>query len=360
MGNIILNNQSYSFESIRVHGAGLLGEADAVHNPSFTLARQWLRGDSEFVFFTSGSTGVPKKNVLHREQLMASAQSTIDTLGLVSDEHILVCMNTQFIGGAMLLIRGLLLDATITLQEPSGNPLQFIEKNHPYTFVSFAPVQLFPLLQNVFSEKEKLDRFRFILVGGAPIDKALEQRLALLSATVYHTYGMTETVSHIALKQIGKDSFYTLLKGVSIQTDERNCLAIQSPSTQNRWIQTNDVVNLLNDTSFELLGRYDDMINSGGIKIWPAKIEQAIRDVLADYITQVLVIGIPDIKLGQKGIAIMESQKDIDFLQQLLESQLPGLLDKYEIPKQFYVLPGLAYTPTGKPNKAETLKMIRL
>lgn len=360
MGTIILNNKHHSFEAIRMHGTDLLAEADALHKPSFTLTQQWLRGDSEFVFFTSGSTGIPKKNTLFREQLIASAQSTIDTLGLQSDEHILVCMNTQFIGGAMLLIRGLILNATMTLQEPSGNPFQLIEKNHPFTFVSFAPVQLFPLLQNAFSEKEKLNRFRFILVGGGSIDSALEQQLTLLSSSVYHTYGMTETVSHIALKHIGKDSFYTTLKGVHIQTDERNCLAIQSPSTQNKWIQTNDVVTIINDTSFELLGRYDDLINSGGIKIWPATVEQKIRHILGEHISNILVMGIPDPKLGQKSIAILESEKGVDFLLQLLKSELPRLLGKYEIPKQFYVLPHLAYSPTGKPNKAETLKMIRL
>jgi O-succinylbenzoic acid--CoA ligase len=360
MGTIILQHGSYSFDAIKAHGAGLLSEEDAVFIQSFVLAQQWLRNDQEFVFNTSGSTGIPKQIVLQREQLRASAQGTIDTLELSSDEHLFICMNTAYIAGAMLLIRGLLLNATITIQEPSGSPLQKIDTGHPYTFVSFAPLQLFPVLQHAFAEKEKLGRFRNILVGGAPIDPSLEQTLAELPSAVYHTYGMTETVSHIALRRIGRDSFYTTLKGVKIKTDNRDCLAIQSISTQNQWVQTNDVVILRTDNTFELMGRIDDMINSGGVKVWPAKVEAAIRFILKTDSTNTLVAGIPDPKLGHQVIAVLESEKELGFLQQLLQSELPHLLGKYEIPKHFYVLRKFSHTPSGKINKAETLKMIVL
>ena len=360
MGTIIIRNKAYSFDTVKVQGDNLPHETNPFFASALKLARQWLRGDTEFVFQTSGSTGTPKKIMLRRGQLLASAQGTIDTLGLTSGEHILVCMNTQFIGGAMLLIRGLILNATITLQEPSGNPLQFIDPNHPYTFVSFAPLQLFPLLQDASGEKEKLNRFKHILIGGAAIDVALEQKLASLRAAVYHTYGMTETVSHIALRKIGKNAFYTILKGVFIKTDERNCLAVKSASTQNQWIQTNDVVTIINDTSFELHGRFDDLINSGGIKILPSTIERAIRECLGNRISAVLVTGITDPRLGQQIIAVIESGNDADDLRKDLDQKLPGLLGKYEIPKQFYVLRQFVYTPTGKISKPEILKMIGL
>jgi O-succinylbenzoic acid--CoA ligase len=359
VGTIILNNHSFSFDAIRQQGTGLLKETDASFYPAFTLAQQWLNNQQLFTFFTSGSTGIPKKIELQRGQLLASAKGTIETLGLTSAEHILLCMNPAFIGGAMLLIRGLELDATITLQEPSGDPLQYIPVNHPYTFVSFAPLQLFALLQLTQNTAAKLNLFSHILVGGAPISFQLEQQLTLLKTNVYHTYGMTETVSHIALRRIGKENYFTILKGVSIRTDDRHCLAIQSASTQGEWIQTNDVVNLLSENSFEMLGRADDVINSGGIKLWPAKIETALYENLGNTAGNLFVTGIPDERLGQQIIAVIESEKDRDLIIGLLDRGLPSL-GKYEIPKQIFVLERFVYTPTGKINKAETLKMIDL
>lgn len=359
MGTLFLNQQHYSFDAVRIHGKGLLNESEHYFSASFELAQQWLSGSTSFTFHTSGSTGTPKEIVLQRGQLEASARGTIEALGLTSDDHFWVCMNTQFIGGAMLLIRGLILDATITLQEPSGNPLQFIEKNHPYTFASFAPVQLFPLLLNEYAEREKLSLFRFILLGGAPVDSILEQTLSRLNTTVYHTYGMTETVSHIALRQIGNQSFYTTLSNVAIQTDDRGCLKICGPSTQNQWVQTNDAVTLLSETTFELHGRVDEVINSGGIKLWPAKIETAIQERLNPHITNVFVAALPHPKLGQQAVTIVESTADSAFLQQLLAPPFAEL-GKYEVPKDFYVVQHFIYTPTGKINKPETLKMIGL
>jgi O-succinylbenzoic acid--CoA ligase len=360
MAVILFNSKSYSFETIRVHGSGLLGESEQVFRPAFELAQQWLNGNPTFTFYTSGSTGTPKKIELQREQLLASAEGTINALRLSSTDHLLVCMNTKYIGGAMLLIRGLLLNATITLLEPSGDPLQEIPVNHPYSFVSFAPVQLFPVLANPRAEKQKLARFKNILVGGAALDLQLESELAGIPTRIYHTYGMTETVSHIALRQIGHESFYTVLNGVEIQADSRDCLMIRSASTQHEWILTNDVVTLLSDATFKLSGRIDDVINSGGIKIWPSVIEQAILECSGNRITGAFVTGIPDTKLGQQTIAVLETEQDAVSLQRLLDRDLPQRLGKYEIPKQFYFLGRFVYTATGKINKAETLKMIGL
>lgn len=358
MSTLHLNGQSYSFESIKQQGVLLLNESESIHQSSVQLIQDWLINKQTFLFTTSGSTGVPKPIELKREQLEASAKGTIQALKLEADDHFLVCMNTAFIGGAMLIVRALLVDAPITLMEPSGNPLELLPANHPYTFASFAPLQLFPILQNTHSEKEHLSRFKQILVGGGAIDSALEKELATLPVKIFHTYGMTETVSHIALKEIGKQQSFTTLPDIQLRTDTRGCLAICCAATLNTWIQTNDVVELVDAHSFTLLGRADDVINSGGIKIWPTKVENALRSVLGTSISNVFVSGVPDAKLGQKLIAVAETSDENDLSS--ISSHLEATLSKYEIPKQYYTVPAFCYTPTGKINKAETLKMIGL
>lgn len=358
MSVLFLNGQSYSFETIKQKGGMLLGEQDNIHQASFQLIQDWLNNKPSFSFTTSGSTGIPKPIELSRVQMEASAQGTIEALPLTQAEHFFVCMNTAFIGGAMLIVRALMLDATITLQEPTGNPLQLIPKEHPYTFASFAPLQLFPILKNEHNEQSKLNRFKNVLVGGGVIDSLLENKLVTLNVKVYHTYGMTETVSHIALKELGRQESFTALPGVQLKTDDRDCLAIRCAATNNEWVQTNDVVDLVNGHSFNILGRADEVINSGGIKIWPAKVEQAIRDQLGTTITNLFVYGLPDAKLGQQLIAVIET--DMKNAITTLPVKLGAQLSKYEIPRQYFTLPAFCYTPTGKINKVETLKMIGL
>ncbi len=358
MSTVYLNGQSYSFESIKQQGVMLLTESERTHQASFKLIQDWLTNAEIFTFTTSGSTGIPKPIELTRAQLEASAKGTIEALSLNASDHFFVCMNTAFIGGAMLIVRGLIVGATLTLQEPSGNPLQLLPENHPYTFASFAPLQLFPILENVHGEQEKLNRFKQLLVGGGALDYQLETALAQLDVRVFHTYGMTETVSHIALKELGKQQTFQLLPGVHIRTDARDCLAVCCAATRNEWIQTNDVIERTDEHSFTILGRADDVINSGGIKIWPTKIEEALRKQLGSSVSNVFVHGIPDAKLGQKLIGVLETSNEID--QTAVSSQLETMLSKYELPKQYLTVTAFCYTPTGKTNKAETLKMIGL
>lgn len=358
MSSIIVQQQSFSFDAIRQHGKKLL-DGQQTFEQSFELVQQWMNGNSSFTFHTSGSTGIPKPIILHRTQLEASARATIKALSLQPSEHILVCMNTGFIGGAMLLIRGLILGATITLQEPDSNPLQHIGQRHPYTFASFTPLQLFPLLQNKHHERNMLSQFKQVLIGGAMVLAELENILGDLPVKCYQTYGMTETVSHIALKQIGKDKSYKILDGIRFQTDARGCIAICGEVTENQWIQTNDVIESVDKNHFNLLGRADDVINSGGIKVWPQKVEEHLRIVfksLAIPFTNICVTKKSDQLLGEKVIALIETNlNELDW--ELVKTTLTPMLHKYEIPKNVYLLPQFRYTPSGKINKVDTLKM---
>jgi O-succinylbenzoic acid--CoA ligase len=360
--SIVTPYAEYSFEDIRLHGSKLLQGSDSVFTSAFSLAQQWLSGAKTFTFHTSGSTGTPKEIILKRSQLEASAKGTIAALGLTSSEHILLCMNPAFIGGAMLLIRGLMLNATITLQEPSGNPLQNISADHSYTFASFTPMQLHALTNGDADALQKLNRFHHILLGGAAVSGPLEESLKTASTKVYHTYGMTETVSHIALKQIGKDEYFKALPGVELKTDERGCLAIKSGSTANEWVYTNDAVTLTDENSFEVLGRIDDVINTGGVKVWPLKIEEAMLHALQEIGLQhnLFVSWLPDDRLGQKIIAVLEGNPFDAEMKDKLTGLLEKKLNRYELPRTFYYFPAFILTNTEKVNKSETLKMINL
>jgi O-succinylbenzoic acid--CoA ligase len=363
MQAIITSRKSYSFEEINLRGSAMLEGDDKAFKQTFDLAQQWLNGSDIFTFYTSGSTGVPKEIKLKRSQIEASAHATIEMLGLTADDHILLCMNTAFIGGAMLLIRGLILNASITLQDPSGDPLRHIPADHPYTFASFTPIQLHSLHKDNKRMIQKLNCFKQILVGGAAISYRLEQELKALSLKVYHTYGMTETVSHIALKQLGTDAFFKLLQGIDVRTDERGRLEIKSGATNQEWIHTNDVVRIFDERLIEILGRADDMINTGGIKVWPAKVEQALQEAVFESGNgerNILVSWVPDEKLGQQIIAVIEGatfEKD-------RENSIIGLLQqklgRYELPREFYYVPSFATTESGKTNRDETLRMIGL
>ncbi len=361
MSTIIVQQQSFSFDAIKQHGRELLHNQQPFEQ-AFELARQWLNGNTTFTFFTSGSTGVPKAITLNRTQLEASANATIKALSLKPSEHILVCMNTQFIGGAMLLIRGLILGATITLQEPSSNPFKHLAQHHPYTFASFTPLQLFPLIQNLFGEQTILNQFKQVLIGGASISNELEEILSMLSVKCYQTYGMTETVSHIAIRQIGKKESYQLLAGVAYQTDTRGCIALKGEVTQNQWVQTNDVIEPIDSNHFNILGRADDVINSGGIKVWPQKVEEQLRTVLKSLsipFSNICVAQKTDQQLGEKVIVLIETNlHELDW--ELVKAKLYSTLHKYEIPKTAYLLQQFVYTPSGKINKVETLKMSSL
>lgn len=362
MSTIITPHARYTFDEIKHRGSELLKDDDQHFAIAFTLAQQWLNGAGTFTFHTSGSTGTPKEINLKRSQLEASAQGTITALRLTSSEHILLCMNPAFIGGAMLLIRGLMLNAPITLQEPSGNPLQLVASDHLYTFASFTPIQLHSLVSGDAEAMQKLDRFNHILLGGAAVSPQLEQVLTTASAKVYHTYGMTETVSHIALKQMGKDTCFKALPGVELKTDERGCLAIRSGSTDHKWITTNDMVHFFDPGSFEILGRIDEVINTGGIKVWPAKIENAIQEAMQALGLQhnLFVSWQADERLGQKVIAVIEGLPLNDDMQKTIATFIEKKLTKYEMPRTFYYSPAFTLTDTGKINKPETLKMINL
>jgi o-succinylbenzoate---CoA ligase len=320
------------------------------------FCQQWLAGQSHFSIKTSGSTGEPKEILLTRQQMQASALLTGKTFHLLPNDSALVCLNVGYIAGMMMLVRGMVLGLKLTVVEPSSNPLEFVE-DVPFNFAAFVPLQLQTILK---SEKYKaqLEKMKAVIVGGAAVNETLNQQTQALKVPVFSTYGMTETVSHIAIRQlngVNSDSNFKVLEGVEINIDYRNCLNIKASATNNELIQTNDVVELIDKKTFKLMGRFDNIINSGGVKIQLEKVEKSLEQFIQN---RFFAYGIDDEKLGQKLVLIVESEEwEAPKKVTILESLKP-LLTKYEIPKMIYFVPVFKETPTGKIDKIQTLKVI--
>ncbi len=358
----------YSVEALRA-GAWRTDEALLSDNGRAALefCQAWLNDQPEFVVNTSGSTGTPKSITLTREQMIASAQATGQAVGLRFGHHALVCLPTQYIAGRMMLVRGLVLGLTITVVEPASQPLYNLPANAHFDFTALVPLQLQTILTDVTADLAILNQMQAILIGGGPVDSALAARLQVLTAPVYHTYGMTETVSHVALRRLNgtvASEEFVPLPGVQLALDERGCLSICCPMTRGEWVVTNDLVELQADGRFRWLGRWDNVINSGGVKVQVEKVEALLAQVLpivanGEAAGRAFFVGpLPDERLGQGVTLVLEGEPLLVDLLAILHSALEGQLSRYEMPRRLRYLAQLQRTPTGKIDRTANLQQL--
>jgi O-succinylbenzoic acid--CoA ligase len=331
------------------------------------FCRRWLAGQPAFGLTTSGSTGAPKPVTLSREAMIASARLTGQALGLQAGHKALVCLSTHYIAGMMMLVRGLELGLSLTVVAPSANPLADLPAAARFDFTALVPMQMAQILGESPEKLPILNRMTAILLGGASVSAALQPQLQAIATPVYHTYGMTETVSHIALKRLNgpqPDTFFRPLPGVRVGLDSRGCLTIAGPPTAGQTIVTNDLARLHPDGAFEWLGRLDNVINSGGVKVQletvEAALERAMHAVGGKHLAQRrFVVGPqPDARLGQRVVAIIEGRPFSAGERARLETALRQILIPYELPRAFYFLPSLPETPTGKIDRAAALRRV--
>ncbi|MBD0403562.1 AMP-binding protein [Flammeovirga sp. EKP202] len=357
-----LNIANQQFDSNEIKQGNFTLEGDDFVDNILVFCFEWLNGKEEFTLQTSGSTGTPKSITVTRNQMISSASATIKILNLKSGDKALCCLNTDYIAGKMMIVRSLVADMNLWIVPPSAHPFKHPFLPH-FDFVALAPLQVQSSL-DVPSELEQIQSVKNIIIGGAPINSHLENRIIhqLEGVRVFMTYGMTESVSHIALKRIAEDSdqLYHTLEGVSIGQDDRGCLHITAPMTDFQKIQTNDVVQLINRDTFEWLGRVDNIINSGGVKIQVEKIENAISKILETmgYASVNLFIGgIPHERLGEEanllieGITLTENEKTV------LINELKAQFTKYKLPKNIHSLGEFVKTDTLKIKRKETVQL---
>ena len=322
----------------------------------FDFCEKWLSGQQEFNLKTSGSTGEPKPINLTRFQMEASAKLTGKTFHLKPNDKALVCLNVNYIAGIMMIVRGMVLGLKLTIIEPNSNPLENLD-NQNFDFAAFVPLQLQKILENK-NKIKVLNKMKAIIVGGAVVNEVLEKDIQQLKVPIYSTYGMTETVSHIAIRRLnGKDKSqnFKVLEGVKIGIDQRNCLSIIADSSNNELVQTNDIVEIINENEFKLIGRFDNIINSGGVKIQLEKIEKTFEKLITDR--RFFAFGIENLKLGQKLILVIETEY---LANEKILFKAKESLSKYEIPKQIFTIKNFSETPTGKIDKKATIKRLNL
>ncbi len=291
----------------------------------------------------------------------ASARQTIKALQLEAGAGALLCINPAYIGGKMMLVRAMEGQMQLTAVAPEADPLAAFPKGSQFDFIALVPLQLDSILQNPRS-KEILQRAKAVIIGGAPVSLKLRQQLADIEAPLYSTYGMTETVSHIALQRLnGPESTdrFIAFPEIKLNQDARGCLVIEGEVTGGNKVVTNDVVQLLSPHQFIWSGRADNIINSGGVKIQLEKIDSLAEEYLlqSGHQRNVFAWGMPDERLGQKLVLFIEGDPLPQEVENAWRKLFAQKLVKYEQPGAFYYLNKFKQTPSGKIQKAATASL---
>lgn len=304
--------------------------------------------DKDFIIVkSSGTTGQPKNIPLKKKSLIFSARNTIDFLDIKKNDIAFLCLPVDYIAGKMMIIRSLIQNLHLTVILPSLTP----EIDREYDISAMTPTQVLNLISKADNPLKKIKK---LLIGGAPVNQYIEDYFKISETECFETYGMTETCSHIALRKLSdqdRSDFFSLLDGISINTSPDGCLIIDSDKLNVNNLITNDIVEIIDDKNFRWLGRKDNIINSGGLKLIPEKIESKLKNIIQN---EFFIFGMKDDKLGSIcSIAIEGEPTEISVI-------LKDNLDKYEIPKKIFFLPKFIRTQSGKVNRIETIENLRL
>ena len=322
------------------------------------IIQGWHTTAPELVLSTSGSTGLTKEVIINKEEAVLSAKRTIEYFSLKQGDAALLCIDCRFVGGFMMIVRSIVAGMNMIVMEPTANPLTSLKPDQYPSFIALVPLQLASSLKILNKKDHKTSNLKGIIVGGAPIDSAILKAVRAIDEPIYQTFGMTETISHIALRKIsGKDhsDVYTLLPGIMIKSDKEKRLLINLG--EGEWINTNDIVEILEKGNFKWLGRIDNVINSGGVKINPEVIESEIGTVLKEigFEGRHFAAGMSDPKLSEKVVLVVEGEISDDAKESLLLI-LKKRLPRYYSPKEVICFEKFIETENGKIKRQDTLK----
>jgi O-succinylbenzoic acid--CoA ligase len=306
---------------------------------------EWYDDNDFVIVHTSGSTGPPEPVKIKKKRLINSARMTLNYLGLREGDRALLCLPCDYIAGKMMLVRSLVGNLNLTAIEPRGNPLENLDDG--FDFSAMIPLQVHNILNSPDGGK-KIESIRKLIIGGGAIPAPLEEKLKELNHEIFSTYGMTETVSHIALRRLNgaeRSPYYTILPGVTINKDANDCLVIDAPYIADGTVKTRDIVRMIDKNKFEVLGRLDNVINSGGIKHNPEAIEKKIEDLIAD---RFIISSVPDARLGDKIVLIIETSDPRKYESPDFKNSVNRKLPVFERPKDLFFMEHFPETGNSK------------
>lgn len=342
-----LNGISFNRNGLKELAYSFIKEGQPYEKNIGNFIADWLDPNDYVLSKTSGSTGKPKTIKIKKQAMVNSTIATGDYFKLKPKDKALLCLPTQAISGKMMLVRAMILGLELDVIKPARYPK--INPKINYQFCAFTPLQLSNSLH-------KINNMKTIIVGGAPVSKLLMDNLRDSKSHIFETYGMTETVSHIAVKKLNQfkysnpETVFKVLPNVNISKDERDCLIINAPHITKEKVITNDIVNLTSSDSFEWLGRFDNVINSGGVKLYPEVIESKLQSQIYE---RFFVSSIQDDELGERVVLVVEG------LNTVVDNSVFTVLNKYEVPKDVFVIPKFIETQSGKIQRDKTLLLVK-
>lgn len=314
-------------------------EGEAFEKPVGIFILDWFDEKDYIEMTTSGTTGVPKKIHVNKQAMVNSALATGNFFDLTPGDKVLHCLPVQYVAGKMMFVRAFILGLDVDFVEPTSSPLERNEEI--YNFAAMVPLQAQHSL-------EKLPQIKKLIIGGAKVSAVLANELKEIPTDIFETYGMTETITHIAAKKVGEEAF-KVLPDITVAEDERHCLVVTAPKISEEVIVTNDVVKVLNESEFIWMGRIDNVINSGGVKLFPEQIEEKLSHKID---RRFFVASQDSPELGEKLVLAVEGDA------YPIDEEIFVELGKYEKPKVVLFIPKFLETPTGKVLRRESLESI--
>lgn len=338
---LLLEGKEYAPEDISRLVAEGAGNCPPALWDLYLFLNEWFDASPVITVHTSGSTGVPKELVVRKDRMMQSARLTCEFLNLQAGDTALLCMNLRYIGAMMMMVRSLVAGLNLVVRPASGHPLSDVEV--PLKFAAMVPLQVYNTLR-VPAERKRLEHTDILIIGGGAVDDSLEAELKTIPIAAYSTYGMTETLSHIALRRLNGEAAskcYYPFPSVELSLSAENTLIVKAPLICDDVLQTNDIACLCSDGGFTIAGRKDNVINSGGIKIQAEEMENRLQPFIP---VPFAVTAVPDPCLGQALTLLIAGKPDI----KELENKLQAVLETYYRPKHIFITELIPQTENGK------------
>lgn len=337
-----LNGHAYTTEQLKELAYDLVKEGAGHEREIGDFLIDWLSASPNVQVHTSGSTGPSGMHLIEKQKMIRSALATIGFFNLKPGNSALLCLPVKYIGGKMMLVRAMVGGLSLDYVKPTATPLKKKEKT--YDFCAMVPKQFLESL-------EQLSKIRQLIIGGAPLGQKGVEAAGHLVTEVFETFGMTETISHFALRRINPpEPCFRTLAGITVELDKRGCLIINAPLLAASPIRTNDMAMIISATEFKWSGRYDNIVNSGGVKLNPEQIEQKLQEVIN---SPFFVTGLPDDILGEQLVLVVEGDSDITGLLGRIRDL--NTITPYEIPRKVITAREFAITGSGKVNRTATL-----